>query len=260
MTDDPVAHSPERRPTSRLALRPFVPQRESAPFRRPRDLISDRLGGYVPVTTRRARPPAALRRPHSGAAGRLPRCARPLRSCRRRGSRRRGQPRYRLQSSQSRRGPCLRARLGRGDADFARAGRATSSTRACLNGVVDRIYRNGELWGERHRHDNRLAMAVLTRLDRQCDGLGEGAATARIVAQEWDQFLDIVEDGGDGAGDFLATRAAKCPHLCGAKRRSTAAERSGPPRDRGSLPLPREVRAPLRLFHVRRQASTARPT
>lgn len=78
-----------------------------------------------------------------------------------------------------------------------------------LNGVVEKIYRNGELWGERHRHDNRLAMAVLTRLDRQCDGLGEGAATARIVAGEWDQFLDIIEDGGDGAGEFLASRAAR---------------------------------------------------
>jgi hypothetical protein len=78
-----------------------------------------------------------------------------------------------------------------------------------LNGVVDKIYRNGELWGERHRHDNRLAMAVLTRLDRQADGFGEGAATARIIAREWDQFLDIVEDGGDGAGDFLASRASK---------------------------------------------------
>jgi hypothetical protein len=77
-----------------------------------------------------------------------------------------------------------------------------------LNGVVEKIYRNGELWGERHRHDNRLAMAVLTRLDRQCEALGDGAATARVIAQEWDQFLDIVEDGGDGAGDFLASRAA----------------------------------------------------
>jgi hypothetical protein len=77
-----------------------------------------------------------------------------------------------------------------------------------MNGVVERIYRNGELWGERHRHDNRLAMAVLTRLDRQIERLGEGAATALAIAQEWDQFLDIIEDGGDGAGDFLASRAA----------------------------------------------------
>jgi len=76
-----------------------------------------------------------------------------------------------------------------------------------LNGVVDRIYRNGELWGERHRHDNRLAMSVLTRLDRQAAGLGEGAVTARIIGQDWERFLDIVEEGGEGADTFLADRA-----------------------------------------------------
>lgn len=93
-----------------------------------------------------------------------------------------------------------------------------------LNGVVDRIYRNGELWGERHRHDNRLAMAVLTRLDRQAEGLGEGAATARIIAREWDQFLDIIGDGGDGAGDFLASRAAKERELAEETNGTAAAE------------------------------------
>lgn len=71
-----------------------------------------------------------------------------------------------------------------------------------MNGVVERIYRNGELWGERHRHDNRLAMAVLTRLDRQAAGLGEGAPAARAAAQEWDQFLDIVEAGGSAERFF----------------------------------------------------------
>jgi hypothetical protein len=93
-----------------------------------------------------------------------------------------------------------------------------------MNGVVDRIYRNGELWGERHRHDNRLAMAVLTRLDRQAEGLGEGAATARIIAREWDQFLDIVREGGDGAGEFLASRAAREIELVDGLRRPADAE------------------------------------
>jgi len=35
-----------------------------------------------------------------------------------------------------------------------------------LHGRVDVIVRDGKVWGERHRHDNRLTMAVLTRLDR----------------------------------------------------------------------------------------------
>lgn len=75
-------------------------------------------------------------------------------------------------------------------------------------GVIDRVYRDGELVAERHRYDNRLTMAVLTRLDRQAEGQGEGAPTARVIAQEWDQFLDIVDEGGDGAQAFLEARAA----------------------------------------------------
>jgi hypothetical protein len=76
-----------------------------------------------------------------------------------------------------------------------------------MNGCIDRLYRNGELVAERHRHDNRLAMAILTRLDRQAEGMGEGAAVARAVAQDWDRFLDIVREGGDEADAFLADRA-----------------------------------------------------
>jgi hypothetical protein len=49
-------------------------------------------------------------------------------------------------------------------------------------------------------------MALLTRLDRQADGLGEGAASARLAAREWDQFLDVVE-AGSGADSFLCRRS-----------------------------------------------------
>ena len=76
-----------------------------------------------------------------------------------------------------------------------------------MNGCVDRIYKNGECVAERHRHDNRLAMAVLTRLDRQAEGMGEGAAVARIIGQDWERFLEIVRDGGETADEFLAAGA-----------------------------------------------------
>src|SRR6187402_1009361 len=35
-----------------------------------------------------------------------------------------------------------------------------------LHGCVEIIVRDGQVWGERHRFDNRLTMAVLTRLDQ----------------------------------------------------------------------------------------------
>jgi hypothetical protein len=74
------------------------------------------------------------------------------------------------------------------------------------HGVIERVYRNGELVAERHRYDNRLTMAVLTRLDRLAEGLGENAPVVRAVAQEFDQFLDLLPRGVAGAESFLAAR------------------------------------------------------
>jgi hypothetical protein len=79
------------------------------------------------------------------------------------------------------------------------------------HGVIDKIYRNGELVAERHRHDNRLAMAVLTRLDRLVEELGERAPAVRTVAQEFDQFLDVLADGNKAAEAFLARRLGGRP-------------------------------------------------
>lgn len=74
------------------------------------------------------------------------------------------------------------------------------------HGVIDRVYRNGELVAERHRYDNRLTMAVLTRLDRLAEGHGENAPVIRAVAQEFDQFLDLLPQGLQAAEEFVAAR------------------------------------------------------
>jgi hypothetical protein len=60
------------------------------------------------------------------------------------------------------------------------------------------------------RYDNRLAMNLLRRLDRQAEeATGADAAAARVVAGEFDAYLDLVEkDGGPArAGLFLARRS-----------------------------------------------------
>jgi hypothetical protein len=64
-------------------------------------------------------------------------------------------------------------------------------------GVIDRVYRNGELVAERHRYDNRLTMAVLTRLDRYAESLDEFAADARAIGGKWEEALALVDAGGD---------------------------------------------------------------
>jgi hypothetical protein len=75
-----------------------------------------------------------------------------------------------------------------------------------VHGVVDRVYRNGELVAERHRHDNRLAMALLTRLDRAAEGQGARGPEIAAVADEFDRFLDVLPQGNRGAEAFLAAR------------------------------------------------------
>lgn len=74
-----------------------------------------------------------------------------------------------------------------------------------LNGCVEVIVRGDEVI-ERHRFDNRHTMAVLTRLDQRVLARDDEARTARLVAEEFDQFVDIVCAGGKGAAEFVASR------------------------------------------------------
>lgn len=75
-----------------------------------------------------------------------------------------------------------------------------------LHGCVDVIVRDGQIWGERHRYDNRLTMAVLARLDRQAQLDDHDNEDTRLVAEEFDEFVDLVSAGGDGADRFIGTR------------------------------------------------------
>jgi hypothetical protein len=75
-----------------------------------------------------------------------------------------------------------------------------------VNGQVDQIYRDGELWRERRRLDNRLGLALLTRLDRIA-AEDEIDPAASLVADEFEQFVAIVSKGGEGAADFVRNRA-----------------------------------------------------
>lgn len=203
-TESRPAHPPE--PASDDIASPFNPFDAARPPGT--DLISDQLGRYVPVATdalgRRRRCDGLTPERQVVFLDALARCGVAADAARAAGVSR--DTVYNLRNRAEGRA----FSLGWDAAMLMSRGRVGDELHSrALNGVVERIYRNGELWGERHRHDNRLAMAVLTRLDRQVERLGNGAATARIIAQEWDQFLDIIEDGGDSAGDFLASRAAK---------------------------------------------------
>jgi hypothetical protein len=82
-----------------------------------------------------------------------------------------------------------------------------------INGCVDIIVRDGKVWGERHRFDNRLTMSVLTRLDTLAKKKVEREEVAGALAHELDAFLDIVADSdapdaAERAADFIR---ARCP-------------------------------------------------
>ncbi|AHE56469.1 hypothetical protein [Sphingomonas sanxanigenens] len=74
--------------------------------------------------------------------------------------------------------------------------------RRAVYGSVETIRRGDEII-QRHRHDDRLAMAVLARLDRlERDGMKERDA-GEIVAESFDTFVDLVAQGGAGPANFI---------------------------------------------------------
>ena len=77
-----------------------------------------------------------------------------------------------------------------------------------LDGCVDVIVRDGEVWGERHRFDNRLTMAVLTRLDHLATPKFQRDEMPAVIAPEFEELLDKVCEGSKATADFLRTR---CP-------------------------------------------------
>ena len=66
--------------------------------------------------------------------------------------------------------------------------------------------KDGEVVAERHRFDNRLTMAILTRLDQLASAGDDESRAARYAAQEFEQYVRIVAEGGEGAAEFIASR------------------------------------------------------
>lgn len=78
-----------------------------------------------------------------------------------------------------------------------------------LEGQVSTIVRADGSTQTRHHHDNGLCMRLLARLDRQLETAADAdVKAARLVAQEFDAFLDVVGrgEGPARAGLFLARR------------------------------------------------------
>lgn len=80
-----------------------------------------------------------------------------------------------------------------------------------IEGQVDTLTREDNV-AKRHRHDNRLGCTLLGRLDRFADEsetLGEEAVSMRLVAQDFDRFVDMIEQGAGGAEAALMIEATR---------------------------------------------------
>ena len=65
--------------------------------------------------------------------------------------------------------------------------------------------KDGLLVGTRHRHDNRLALGMLTRADRKAEAYREDERLVTAVAEEFEELLDVIEAEGD-AMFFIESR------------------------------------------------------
>lgn len=74
-----------------------------------------------------------------------------------------------------------------------------------INGCVESVTIGGAVSGEKHRYDNRLSMAVLTRLDRLAAGQGDREEQLLAVSEDFEDLLDLFEADGD-ADAFVGAR------------------------------------------------------
>lgn len=75
-----------------------------------------------------------------------------------------------------------------------------------MHGCTETVERGDEVI-TRHRFDNRLSMAMLTRLDREAEKFDEAARTVTTVAEDFEALLECVE-----AGDAEAEAAFVAAH------------------------------------------------
>ena len=76
-----------------------------------------------------------------------------------------------------------------------------------LHGCVERIVRDGKIVAERHRYCATTSLSVLRRLDQKMIARDSDNVSARLAAQEFDEFVEIVCAGGEGAAEFLISRS-----------------------------------------------------
>ena len=92
----------------------------------------------------------------------------------------------------------------------ARARLAAENQARAIAGCVSRRVREGAPDTEYHYHDNRLSMAMLTRLDRLADKEAPNEDHLRALSEELEEFIDCAAQGGD-LDAFVEERKPRSP-------------------------------------------------
>lgn len=87
----------------------------------------------------------------------------------------------------------------------ARARVASELQGRAIAGCVSVRKRDGVVVGEYHYYDNRLAMSLLTRLDRLAEREAASEAQLRALSEDLDDYIDCIAAGGD-ADAFVEKR------------------------------------------------------
>ena len=69
--------------------------------------------------------------------------------------------------------------------------------------MTETITRDGEVVATRHRHDSRLSIAVLHRLDKRCDRAAETGSRHLALVRHWDEWMTLVGRGEEQSGHAL---------------------------------------------------------
>ena len=93
--------------------------------------------------------------------------------------------------------------------ELARAPLADALYERAVDGITDTITKDGEVVATRHRHDSRLSIAVLHRLDKRCDRSVELGSEHLAVVRNWEEFLTHIGRGEERSAEALLQTA---PH------------------------------------------------
>jgi len=104
---------------------------------------------------------------------------------------------------------------------------AEASARA-VNGIVSKRIRDGVVVEELHHHDNRLTMAMLTRLDRLAEREAPHEEHLRALSESLDDYIECLESGGDPDAFVEALRPAAPPEPAAAAGPAAGGDSSDP--------------------------------